>query len=346
MQVNFIVEEKSGSSVVLKVTISKDETKRAYKEKILEIQKGANLNGFRKGKVPLSVLESKFKESILAECVTSLIDKAFKEIYDKIEDDKKPAHFSKPSLLEATPPSLDEDIVFEVAYDIIPKIKYKNYKDVNVIQDDVLVTEEDINKEIELLSQEFITIEVKDGDVDKNDIVLVSYVVKDENKKEIDKKENEHINIAKNYNYYKIGNELIGHKKGDEFSFEKSYKKDDIESLANKKFLFDVKIVEVKREVIPELTDEFVQTIDEGCNSVENLKNKTKENLSNVAKEMQKEKTLQKVMDDLIETFEGDIPDTMIEYSKNIHIEEIKNTYNGDNGFKHFLNSKKQTEDD
>ena len=346
MQVSFIIEEKSGSNVVVKITVSKDETKKAYKERLLEIQKNAHLNGFRKGKVPISILESKFKDGILSECVTSLMDESFKEIYDKIENDKKVAPFSRPSIIETNKPSLDEDIVFEVAYDIIPKVKYKDYKGIIVTQGDVLVSEADIDREIEMLLKEFTTIEIKDSEADKNDIVLVSYIVKNENGDEIDKEENEHISIAKNYDHYKIGNELIGHKKGDEFSFKKNYGENDIESLANRELSFDLKVIEVKREVVPELTDEFVKTIDEVYNSVEDIRNKTKENLYNTVKEVQKERTLLKIMDELIETFEGDIPDAMIEYNKNNHIEEMKNKFDGDKGFKEFLNLKNQTEDD
>ncbi len=346
MQVSFVVEEKGGSNVVVKVTVSKEETKKAYKERLLDIQKNASLNGFRKGKVPTSIIESKFKESILAECSTSIMDESFKEVYDKLEDGKKPAHFSRPSITEASKPSLDEDITYEVSYDVVPVIKYGDFKEVKITEDDVKVSDSDMNKEIELLLQDFTTIEIKDDAADKNDIVLVNYTVQDETGAEIDKKENEHINIAKNYDYYKIGSDLIGHKKGDEFKFKKSYKKDDIESLAGKKLSFDVKVIEVKREVVPELTDEFVKTMDEAYQSVEDLKKKTKENLDKMALDMKKERTLQKAMDNLIETFVGDIPESMIEHSKDNHIEEVKSRFGGDKGFKQFLASKKESEED
>ncbi|OHD14505.1 MAG: trigger factor [Spirochaetes bacterium GWC1_27_15] len=309
MQFNFQTEEKDNSQVCLKITVDKEEVKKHYNELLLDAQKNITINGFRKGKVPFSILEMRFKEAILSETSNKLIDDSYKEVYEKLE--KKPLNFATPKLENFKLAELDKDFDFELIYDVFPNFKMGEYKGLEIEKDEVSVTDKDVTAELEKMVKEFATIETKEGKIEDGDIVSVDYTVL-ENGNEVFKKDGEYIHIGKDYDFYKIGKDLIGAKKDDEKEFKKKYGKKEIESLADKTFNFKVKIKDVKREVLPVLTDELAKQIDESCNTVTELKDKLKKNLEDYSTNFVKQKGLGKILKELTATFEGYIPESMI----------------------------------
>jgi trigger factor len=176
MSVKFETSDKENSQVGLKITVPKSTVKEQYEKIIKKAQKEVQIKGFRKGKVPLSVLEMKHKDVFLSETANTVIDEAFKEIYEKLE--KKPLGFSTPQLAEFSLPELEVDYSFELVYDVYPEITYSDYKSVEVEKDDVTIEKDDIEAEIETLTREFATIEQKaSGKVADGNIVYIDYTV-------------------------------------------------------------------------------------------------------------------------------------------------------------------------
>ncbi len=85
MQFNFETEKKEKSQVLLKITVDKAEVKRSYSDFLIEAQRELHVPGFRKGKVPLSILEMKFKDGIISELSSKLVDESYKEVLEKLE---------------------------------------------------------------------------------------------------------------------------------------------------------------------------------------------------------------------------------------------------------------------
>ena len=67
MELKFETEKKEDAKVLLTITVAKDEIQKSYKKILADTQKNIVMNGFRKGKVPVSILEMKFKKAMLAE---------------------------------------------------------------------------------------------------------------------------------------------------------------------------------------------------------------------------------------------------------------------------------------
>jgi trigger factor len=327
MQLNYQTEPKENSKMLLSITIDKSEIKKTYDELLLDAQKNAAIDGFRKGKVPTSILELKYKQGFLAETANKVIDEAYKEVYDKLE--KKPLAYSMPSLEEFKMPVLGDDFKVELIFDIFPEYKIGEYKGVEVTKDDVLITDEDVNKEIDRYLHDFATIEAKESKIEEKDIAYIDCVVTQDGN-EVYKKEGEYIHIGKDYDMYKIGKDLIGLKKGDEKEFTKKYSKDEIESLKEKTFKFKVKINEVKREVFPELNDELAKQINEECKTVDELKNKIKTDLDEFSKNVVKNRAVNQIIKGLISTYEGPIPESMISQQLEAFYNELVQKFRGD----------------
>ncbi|HNZ27158.1 MAG TPA: trigger factor [Spirochaetota bacterium] len=326
MEVDFKTEKKDNSQILLTVTIPNIEIKKEYESRLKEIQKEVLFNGFRKGKTPFSVIEARFKKAIVSEMAGKLVDDSFKEIVDKLE--KKPLLFDSPVLDGLDKLSLDSDFTYTMLYDAYPDIKYKDFRGMEVEKDEVTVSDADIDDQINLYLKESATFEPKEGKIEKKDIVYVNYKVM-ENGNLIYSNENECINTELDFDTYKIGGELIGLKKGDNKKFTKKYGEDALESLANKSFDFDVTINEVKKEVIPKLTDEICPEIDPECKTIAELKDKMINEHKKSGEDYVKNKVVEKVMDSLVETFEGEIPESMITEHLRSSLEQISNLAKG-----------------
>jgi len=327
MQFDFKTENKENSQMLLKVTVDKVEVKKNYDELLLDAQKNAVVDGFRKGKVPASVLEMRYKEGFLAETANKLIDDSYKEIFEKLE--KKPLAYAMPKLEKFDMPNLDNDFIYELLFDVYPEFKIGEYKGLEVVKDEVKISDEDIKAELERHLKEFATVESKDGKISKDDIVSADYTVTLDDK-EVYKKDNEYIHVGKDYDYYKIGDDLIGFKKDDEKEFSKTYDKDAIETLAGKTYNFKIKIKDVKKEIIPELTDDLAKQINDKCQTVAELKDTVTKNLEEFATNAIKQKALNKIIKQISSTFDGTIPQSMIDQQIDSYYNELVQRFRGD----------------
>lgn len=329
MQLKHETIAKENSQLLLKITVNKEEVKNEYDKLLKETQKSAQIKGFRKGKVPISILETKFKQGFLADTANTIIENAYKEVLDKLEDSQKPIHSSMPQLENFTPPTLTEDYTFELIYDVLPEIKIDDYKTLEIEKNDVEVTDKDLQNELDRRLSEFATIEPKDKAIEDGDIVTIDCEVTHEGN-EFHKKENEQIYIGKDFDTFKLSKDITGMKKGDEKEFDKTFGDEEIEKIKGKTLTFKIKINEVKQEVKPELNDELAEQIDENCKTVDELKEKIKTSLNEYADGMVKNKVITAAMDKLVETFEGEIPQSMLDSQQNLYFSEFVKRFAGD----------------
>ena len=165
MDLTFETIDKENSQVLLKIKVNKNEIKKEYDILIKDIQKKAEVKGFRKGMVPISVLETKYKQGFLAETANKIIDNALSEVLEKT--DKKPIAYSMPKLENFNLPELNKDYSFEITYDVFPTYTISDYKTIEIEKDEVKITDNDIEKELDRLTKEFTTIEPKEGKIEK-----------------------------------------------------------------------------------------------------------------------------------------------------------------------------------
>ena len=86
MELKFETEKKENAEVLLTVTVGKEEVQKGYKKILADTQKNIVMNGFRKGKVPVSILEMKFKKGMLEQVAHNLVDEAYREVFPKLEE--------------------------------------------------------------------------------------------------------------------------------------------------------------------------------------------------------------------------------------------------------------------
>lgn len=328
MELKFETEKKENAEVLLTVTVGKEEVQKGYKKILADTQKNIVMNGFRKGKVPVSILEMKFKKGMLEQVAHNLVDEAYREVFPKLEE--KPLATSEPSLEELGDVELDKDFVFKITYETFPEVKFGEYKNVEIEKEEIVVSDKDIEDEVGKYLAEFSTIETKEGALEEGDIACVEYKVFEDDK-EVESKDKEYVHIGKEYDKYKLSKDLIGVKNGEEKEITKTFDKDVMPSvIAGKTFTIKAKVSEIKYEKKPELTDDLAKQIDKNVASAEEFKNKLKENMTSYADDLTKQKMYQKIMDKILESFEGVIPASMLKAELKSYYDDVLQRVGGD----------------
>ena len=94
MKVTKKIEKLENSSVKLTVTIGKADVAASYNDVVAKYAKNIQIPGFRKGKVPVSVLEKKYGDALKNDAVAEIVEKALGDIFDELDKEKSDENLS------------------------------------------------------------------------------------------------------------------------------------------------------------------------------------------------------------------------------------------------------------
>lgn len=272
------VKELEGARAELTITVDAASVEKAYAAQLAKYAKEVQIDGFRKGKVPASVLERKFGDSIREESTFKVMEEGLEEALKDIPDNQKPIPFSTPELQNEEsllPFKKDQDVTFSVIYDIYPRVELPEYKGLTVEVPTVEITDKDVEDKIEELRDRNAIVRSKDSAAADGDIVTVSYAELDENgEKKAETERNDFtFTLGSGYNFYRIDSDVAGMKKGETKTVEKSYKEEDnVPGYAGKTVKLTITLNEVKTRELPEVDNAFAEDVKDEYKTVDDLK--------------------------------------------------------------------------
>ena len=220
-----------------------------------------NIDGFRKGKAPRSIIEKHFGEGVFFEdAINNLFQTAYPEALNELDlevIDSPQADFSE--IGKGKPLTVTIDVA------VYPVVEVKDYKGIEVEQVDPEVTEEDVDRDIEAMRKRNSRMVVADRPVENGDTVILDYAgfVGDE-QFQGGTAENQELKIGSGMFIPGFEEQLIGVKAGESkdvvVTFPEEYQ---AKELAGKEATFKCKVHEVKFEELPELDDEFAKDVSE-----------------------------------------------------------------------------------
>jgi trigger factor len=307
------IEELDNSSVKLTVSVKKDYIQKQYDDLVAEYCKTVRMDGFRKGKVPPNVLLRKYGEAILGETMEKVIRGSLEEVLHKV--DQKPIATSIPEVDTKKGLELGKDYTYSATYDTYPKIQLPDYKAQSYEELQVKVGDEDMNRELEALQeQNSIVIDKKDATVLTGDIVNIDYAELDEQDQETteNKREGFVFETGSGYNLYKIDNELVGMKTGEEKIISKEYPEDfEFKELAGRSVRLKVKLNAVKEKQLPEINDELAQDISDKYETLDDLKKDIRKRLEEYAEQKIREHNISQILEKIADQAEVPLPKSM-----------------------------------
>lgn len=307
-----------GSKVEAVIRVSKNIIQEKYKSLLQDYSSRLKIQGFRIGKVPISIIENKYSEGLKATVLEEVINGSFKEFFK--EEPKRPLSYAAPTIKEKDLRlDLDKDFEFTFVYETYPEFEIPSVDsiDIKVEVPEVFIDNSDIDNEIRRLQIEnSIIIEDEEGVVNKDSIVKVDFVELDDLLNEIlsTKRQDFVFTVGKSETYYDFDRDVIGMRINEEKVLEKSYIKDyKFEELAGSSRKLKIKIKSIKKRDLPLIDDEFAQDISDRYDTLDDLKNFIRSDILNVIEEKKETLKLNKFFSTISEKLEIDIPHSMIE---------------------------------
>lgn len=291
-------------------TISAADVQAAADEILTEYGKTAKMPGFRPGHIPLSVLRQKFNASATSEAVDKLMNK---DLNDFVTDKKiRLAGAPKADLAGW---EFGKDVEYSLEFDILPTLPAVDLEKFTVTKKTTTLDEKEVDSAIENLRKSRSTAE-KQADTYKaanGDTAVIDFkgFIGDD-AFEGGAAEKHHLILGSGAFIPGFEDQIIGHKAGDEFDVNVKFPKEyHAENLAGKDARFAVKVHEVRKHILPELTDEFAKTV--GQESVDALREHIRKIYNDQYAEAAQRDMRNELLDILADKVKLDLPETLVE---------------------------------
>jgi trigger factor len=305
------VEEISPVSRKITVEVPAEEVNAALMATIAMYRMQADVKGFRKGKVPSSVVESKYRKQIYGEATTDLINYQINEIMSGLS-------MQPMSRIDVDAEELvrDEDFRYSIQFEVAPKLELPNYKgleveEVKAVVDDAEIAE--VEKRILENNAEVKVIEdvrpPKEGEV-----ASVSFgAYRDGEIVEGIKAENFDLVLGQNQALPEFEEMIKTLTTGESGETDITFPEDFInQNLAGKTVTMKAKLHAVKERITPEMSDDVAKKA--GFNDVETMRNGIRESYASQRKQMHKSAAQSQLLGTLVESVkEFPLPPAMVE---------------------------------
>jgi len=318
------VEDISPVKKRLFVEVDAEELEKRFNKVYSELKKRVRLKGFRPGKVPIKILESRFgdlvKEEVIDDIIRSTLPEAVKEL-DTLPLAIPSFEYDKASLKRG------ESFQYCAIVEVKPEIEVKDYLGIELEKPKVEVTDEMIEAELKKLREmhaEIVPIS-EDRPIRNGDYVRLNYQGFYKGKPlENIKKENALVKVGSRDTHPLFEAGLVGLRKGQtstiSVDFEENYPNPE---LAGKNIKFAVEILEINELKLPELTEDFIKEKFE-VDSIEQLKEQIRKRLLEQEEKKAEAELKRKILDHLTEKVDMEIPDILVESELEYMIENFK----------------------
>ena len=320
----------------LEVEIPAERVAKELSAAIRTYQKRLEMPGFRKGKVPLTLIEKRYGDGIRAGVIEDLLPRLLQEAMQ--EAGLNPAGTPRITKLDHEP---GEGLKFTASIDVWPEVELDNYEGLEISRVAHEITDEEIDEQLTELRGRQATEKSVERALEKGDVLIA----------DLQRLEDGVAVVGDRYEerYFHIGNAeapspefeeaLIGITAGEERTIDFTYR-DDLpnEELAGKQEHFMVTAREIRERELPELDDEFAKDVGEQFESLDQLKDHIRGQMTQRWEFMGRQQMRGELMDGLLNNHEIEIPEGLLtNYLESIRQEreEQANQQGQDHGHDH-----------
>ena len=318
------VEEIGTLTKKISVTLPESVVQPKLDEAYDKLKKDIRIKGFRRGKVPRSVIVKNYKPQVEGEVGEKLVQDTY---FDAIE---------KQGLDPVVHPDItsvkyneDGTFTYVANVDTKPQFELASYKGLEIEKSTVSVSDEEIETELNALRKDMAVLRaVDDRAIADGDIVIVDFqgYHKGNALKQV-KNDDYSVDVGSGRMGTEFEEKLIGMKKGEEASHVVNFpEKHPNPILAGKDIEFKVKIKDVKERVLAELNDDFAKDVSDRFNSFEDLKNSIRERRMKEKEESAEGSLTDKIMQKLLETHDFEVPNRLVAFEIEQMVKQTEQT--------------------
>jgi trigger factor len=268
--------------------------------------------GFRKGKVPVDMLKSRYRGAIKDEVVNKIVEKA---VYEKIETDN--IRIAAPAEIEKLDVEEGKGVKADVAVEVFPTIELPELDTIEVEIPSARLKFEEYNEEEQIdafLERNRRQVPVVSREIKEDDMVTLKYQSRILQTRRMTPKKTARfsVNEKEEFEIRDLYQELIGKKLNDTITLKRTYPGDyQKKPWAGKELEHYITIEGVMEMKKPQLDEVFLKSI--GFENEAAFKSKMKEEFENYNREQVEEKKVKLIMDKLTEIIGFTVPRSVVE---------------------------------
>src|SRR6266567_1808781 len=321
------LKEISPTRIQIDVEIDADAVRAVYDRISDNYARSANVPGFRPGHAPRAVVRTRFKDQIRTEVLRELLPDAVQ----KAIGEYKLEALGEPELNLNNSEGLDQlgqkPITFNVNVDVLPEIKLEKYKGLEATRRTRPVKDEDVERVIEQLRESSASLQpVEDRGAQVGDTVTANFHGKFVNAPEAEPINVEDVDVVLGGEgvVQAITDNLTGAKPDDEKTFSVDYPQDfSARGLAGKQVEYTVKVNAVRIKELPDVDDEWAQSLGDEIESLDQLKEKIGADLEAQAKNEAEGKLRTDLLRSLVDAHQFELPDRLVEHQTEHRFESV-----------------------
>ncbi len=303
---------KNKMSQEFRIQIPRKEIEEKFEQAVKKYSSEMKIDGFRKGKIPLEVVKSKYRDLIMDEIVNKVIeDYTFKTIK------KEKIRIISSPIVKDFDFKEGKDLKALVSVDLFPEVIIPDLSKITVsIKKEMIKSEKyDEKKQIDLILNNNKRKQiVKDRCIKDNDFVEFKIQSQFIDTKRMMPKQDSFFEV-KNVKHNEFGDiyqDFLGKCKGEKFDLEKKYGKDfNKKKWAGKKIKHFIEIKNIFEYITPVFDDKFLKSM--GFKDKESFKSKLKEEFENHSNRKKDQIIINEIREKLIELCDFSIPDSIID---------------------------------
>ena len=306
------VETLSPTRVRLDVEVPFSEFQSHLDTAYQTISKTVNIPGFRKGKVPNALIDQRFGRSVVLE---EAINKAIPVFYAQAARENEVRVVGRPEI-DLTELNDGKEIKFTVEVDVRPDIALPDYSTLSIVVDDIVLTDSEIDEQIDSLRARFGTLTALDRAATKGDFVSIDLVA------QIDGKELED-GVARKISYEIGTNRMIDGLdealEGMNVGESKTFVAPLLGAHEGEASEVEVTLHSVKERILPELDDSFAALASE-FDTLAELREDVKTRLGRIKAMEQGAQARDRLLEALLEATEIPVPEGLVLEEVNDHL--------------------------
>ena len=326
------LEKLPDCKALLRIEFPAQDTEAERKQIIKTFSKQAKIPGFRPGKTPAHVIQNRFKSEIESEFEDRVVRKAIQKTNDENELDII-------SIKEIRDQSHNNDGTFSATIELViaPEFELSEYKGIEVTVPKIDVSNEELEESLGQIRERFADYQnVEDRGIQMGDFVVINY------KGSIDGKAVGEVlplapaTLAQNTGFWlKMDDNsflpgfckpLLDLKNNDSKSLNVTIPDDyEAEELRGQSLDYEVEIVEIKEQKLPDLDDEFAEKIEPG-KSLDELKNNLREQMEEQRKGYRQEMITNQILSKINSELEFEVPQEIVMRETQSRVNDIFNS--------------------
>lgn len=324
MQVS--VESTGNIERKLTITIPADQIDGEVESRLKSLRGRVKIDGFRPGKVPLSVVSQQYGDSVYQEVLGETFQRTFSEAVAK-------ENLRVAGQPEIAPETLErgKDLTYVATVDVYPEFEIASMAELEVKRPVVAIKEEDVDQMIENLRQQQKEWETIDRACENGDTVNIDFEGSlDGELFDGGSAQDFNVELGAGRMLKDFEEGLVGMSKGEEKTITVAFPDEyPAENLKGKSAQFKLTVNDVKAAKLPEVDEVFIAKFGVDAGDMDSFRAEIRQNMQRELDNAIKNRVKQSVMEGLSSLHEIDLPKALVKQEVTYVRNEMSENANG-----------------